>query len=160
MFKAGATRLVVLTPKYAIKIARIPIFTACFAFLLSLKRKFQSKSPLRFSRVGVHAKALRQQMFSFGIRANRAEAKYWQETHDEDCIPTTHVLLSGWIIIQYRGEAVKKEDVLQSPLAELMLTNPEFKTAKQFVRYLGRVVIADYASLGDPSLGATSPNLL
>ncbi len=158
--KAGATRLVVFTPQYAIKIARVPIIGAIVAFLVSLRRKLQSKSPFRFSRVGIHATVLRQQMFGRGLRANRAEAMYWNATKDVTCIPVVKVLFGGWIIIQPRAQTVTKSDVLRSNLCNLMLTDVEFKNPKQFGRFGGRIVILDYASLGDPTLGAVAPDQL
>ncbi len=154
--KAGATRIVIFTPTHAVKIARIPVFSAMKAFVRSLVRKFRSKTKFRFTknRIGLHARALGRHMFGVGILANRAEAKYWRDTQDEKCIPTTNVLFWGWVIVQRRGEKVSKEDVLNSTLSKLMLTDPEFRAPHQFARYKGRVVVVDYASLGDPSLGA------
>jgi hypothetical protein len=160
MFKAGATRLVVFTPKYAIKIARIPIISAFVGFLGSLKRKLRSKSRFRFVRAGLHASVLGQQMFGHGIRANRAEADYWNKTRDDKCIPVIKVILGGWIIIQPRAQKVTMHDVLCSNLCDLMLTDLEFRTPQQFGRFDGRIVILDYASLGDPSLGAVASNQL
>ncbi len=154
--KAGATRIVVLMPMHAIKIARIPIFSALKAFVRSVWRKFRSQSKFRFTRdrIGLHARALGRHMFGVGILANRAEAKYWRETRDVNCIPTTRVLFWGWIIIQRRGEQVTKTEVLNSQLITLMQNDPEFSGPHQFARFEGKIVVVDYASLGDPSLGA------
>ncbi len=93
-------------------------------------------------------------MFGNGIKANRAEAEYWDKTRDDACIPVVKVLLGGWVIIQPRAQTVTKGDVLRSNLSSLMLTDVEFKNPKQFGRFGGRIVILDYASLGDPTLGA------
>ncbi len=158
--KAGATRFVVFTPKYAIKIARIPIFLALISFIRSLHRKVRSKSPFRFSRIGVHASVLGRNMFGRGLQANRAEAAYWEKTKDANCIPVVKVLLWGWIIIQPRAQKVTRQDVLYSNLCDRMMTDLEFKNPKQFGRFDGRIVILDYASLGDPTLGAVAPDQL
>lgn len=164
-FKAGATRLVLLVPfmpKYAIKIARFPVSLAVRSLAISLYRKIRSGTPMQLTakRAGTHLATMRRQILGNGIRANRAEADYWFRTKDRDCIPVVAVLFGGFIIVQRRGDKVTKSEVLMSQQGWRMYVDPEFAKPKQFARFDGRIVIVDYASLGDPTLGAVAPDQL
>ena len=163
--KAGATRIVLLVPfmpKYPIKIARFPVTVVVKSLVVSLNRKLRSRTPMQLTakRAGTHLATMRQQFLGNGIRANRAEADYWNRTEDRDCIPVVAVWLGGFIIVQRRGDKVTKSEVLMSDQGWRMYVDPEFAKPKQFARFGDRIVLVDYASLGDPTLGAVAPDQL
>lgn len=155
--KHGATRHVILTEKYAIKIARLTPVHVLYVSLRFFYRRLRSvvgvqlhkrrstEHPvLLFLRSIVHHIGL-------GLRVNRAEAKYWRSTQDPKCVPTLCTLLGGLILIQPRGEVMTESGLWRSS-ARKHLGDRELSRAEQWCWFKGRPCIVDYAHLGNPRL--------
>lgn len=153
----GATRVVIITDSYAIKLARCTPLHIFIGVLRSLYKKIKQGEtiPLDSHRVALHRNMLFKQVrYSVvrGIRANQAEASYWFATKNDECVPVVAVLFGGLVLIQKRAEPVTVERILCSRVSEYFLTDPELGRAEQFGYCGNRVRIVDFAHLGDASI--------
>ena len=152
----GCTRWVILTNRYAIKIARFRPFRP-FIRLVTLLRSGGVERNLK-----KHDENLVKAVLKYlgaGIVANRMEYRLYKKYGDELLVPT--LLTIGWLInIQKRGEPSSEEDMrhhrlwpllqgMETPLAEDILQ------PKQFCMIGTKVCLADYGNaLLEPVLAA------
>ncbi|MDP1689940.1 MAG: hypothetical protein Q8L52_01930 [bacterium] len=152
----GCTRWVILTDRYAIKIARFRPFRP-FIRLFELLQKGGVEQNLKKHDENPVKAVLKY--ICAGVRANRMEYRLYKKYGDEMLVPT--LLTIGWLInIQKRGEPSSEEDMqrhrlwsllqgMGTPLAEDILQ------AKQFCMIGTRVCLADYGNvLLEPVLAA------
>jgi len=146
-FKYGATRWVVLTKRYAIKIARVrPIRP--FIRLLQLLQEGGVMENLEKHDSNLIKSVLKY--LGAGLRANRIEYRFYKKygLHN-DLVPTLFSFC--WIInVQQRGEPCGEKEVHKHPLWQI-LGNPLFVEAaadlgqpKQFCVINSRIYLADY----------------
>jgi hypothetical protein len=141
----GATRFVVLTPRYAFKFARPP------QLLWALKRLFDHS---RTGEVGVKLKRYHSSPLLGGLKyifagvvTNMREDELWQRHRPSGFVPTS-ISLFGLLNIQRCGEAVTQDELeCEYPFAHLNMIDRilfDVDVAKNFVRLDGTILLADY----------------
>ncbi len=102
----GATRFVILTERYAIKFARVPI-------IRPVKRLFRMENKgFRERLVVTHVNPYWAVViyFCYGIIANYQEWRLWKKYPQCDLVPTIFTFL--WVVnVQVRGEPATADDV-------------------------------------------------
>ena len=148
-FTYGCTRWVILTDKYAIKIARFRPLWPFIRLFVGLRDKNIAKPLERYgSNIWISGvKYIIRVVFS-GMLANRREHQLRHKQSKYDLVPTVCSIL--WLVnIQLRGEPATKVDVLDHCLWELMPSQREgmdILSAKQFCIIGGEILLADYGS--------------
>jgi hypothetical protein len=144
----GATRWVILTIRYAIKIARFRPLRP-FIRLFELLRTGGVEANLRKHDENLIKAALKY-LFA-GVRANRNEYRLYKKYGDEMLVPTLFTI--GWLVnIQERGEPASEEEMKHHRLWPLLrgLDTPlsqDILQTKQFVVIGTRVCLADYGNV-------------
>lgn len=159
-FAYGATRWVILTERYAIKIARFrPVRP--FVRLLQLLREGGVIQTLEKHDANLCKAVLKY--VGAGPRANRTEYRLYKKYGAyNDLAPTLFTVF--WIInVQLRGEPSKEEDVRRHPLWQILGNTPfveaaaDLRQPKQFCIIGSKVCLADYGmEILEPVLAAYS----
>lgn len=106
--KAGATRIVVLLGKNAIKIGRVRPLNLLFrAFAFPFSRAMRKRFAAKYGRSIFTA--VRNDILA-GLVANRKEYDYYVSHGDPRVMPVRRCLLGGWIIVQEGGAPITSED--------------------------------------------------
>jgi hypothetical protein len=143
---AGGTRVVLVVGDRAYKIAKfrpLKVLDRLCAMSVDKKEFDRLYQKHRHNKFGIMMR-----VFCAGLRANWAEWRYWNRTHDSRCSPSIALWLGGLVLVQCSVESVDDDEVLSSPLRHLWETDEEFAKPSQFGRDVeGNIVIVDYASL-------------
>ncbi len=143
--KIGITRIVFFTNKQAIKIARIRLI---YYFFRGFRRLISRNKRAEY--IENHGGVSSSEILSFftkGIRANNREYSYWESSKDyKRVVPVLKRIFSGLIIIQPRGEAVTKEELLAGyPLEnKFRVMESNIDEPNQFCKIDGAIKLADY----------------
>ncbi len=140
--KQGSTRLVLLYGSRAYKVGRTKFISTTTKLIKTVCRQSEIVRLTRKHKGNIGGKIFRQ-CFA-GLYANRAEARYWEETHDDRCVPVVGVWLGGFIIVQERAEAISAAQIYASPLRELT-QDKELCKPCQYGLSAGVVKVVDYA---------------
>ena len=141
----GATRYVILTEKYAIKIARFPALRLVLRgfYLLSKGKALQRPREVYGSvTVGI------VKYFLCGVLVNIDECQLWQELRNKSLAPTLFSIL-GLVNVQIRGAAVEQDELDRAhPFPEIAreVVGLDLDLAKQYCRINGAICLADYGS--------------
>lgn len=143
-FALGCTRFVILTRRFAIKIARPRLIRP----LLQLWRHTVSgEVRTKLQRFDHNPMLGGLKYVTAGIQANLAEWKIYTD-HASDILAPTLWTFYGIVNVQVRGEAVAQHEIeshyLYGALHALPIENNDVLHAKQFCRIKGKVVLADY----------------
>lgn len=164
--KNGATRHVLLIHRYAFKVARLTplhVFWVTLRYLWRLVRKTDMKvgnlKQKNIPAIKRNLLGLAKNFFAqcrhhvfLGIKANRAEARYWFEKRNEECVPVVALWFGGLVLVQKRATPVTAERILVSRLCAYFENDPELNRPEQFGYCDSRVRIVDFAHWGDPSV--------
>lgn len=145
MLKFGQTRFVILWGDKAIKIGRCrPLRALARLLLLTVSEKQRKRYREKYG--AVFHEAFLHDVFA-GVYANTVEYRYYQLSRDSRVMPTVHLLCGGWVAIQKRGTAIKKNEMREAPAIPHELGGEFCDTPyiKQYCRTTnGRVVLIDY----------------
>lgn len=143
-FAFGSTRWVILTNKYAIKIARFRPIRPILQLCKHLVHKEVSEKLRKFDSNLVRGGF---KYLTAGIQANRAEWKIYS-LYGSDILAPTIWTFYGLINIQVRGEKVSEADIERHYLLHALRLHPiednDVFLAKQFCTLSGTVVLVDY----------------
>lgn len=153
-FAYGATRFVIITERYAIKIARIRLLRPLTRIVRHLFGDTIKSSLLTYDRkmaIGCATYLIP------GIVANRAEARLYRKYRSDQLAPTLFTFF--WLVnVQRVGTPVSADYVEQSPFFAALRHDPKFEDVLQPWQYCvidGRPCLADYGRMDlDPVLAA------
>lgn len=139
----GCTRIVILTEKCAIKIARFPfvhLVQKGMAFIFSPGKR----SVLNEKHGNMPITAFKNRVFA-GVKANRNEYRYSASHDDPRVMPVVKQLFGGLVIIQQKGTPVSPREIDKEGLA-IAGQDHELERADQFCRNPAtrQVVIIDF----------------
>jgi hypothetical protein len=142
----GNTRFVILSGTRAIKIARPrPLFALSRIWQIISQPERREHFRERYAKSSPHSV---WRDFWIGVGINRNEYDYYQRSHDPRVMPTEHLLLSGFIIIQLRGEPIVDIDLIEPPHHDEKFQEEirEIFSIRQYQRNpkTGCVVLVDY----------------
>lgn len=145
-FTCGGTRWVILTDKYAFKIARFRPFGQFVRFLDAMRKRELAKSLSKHDANVIWA-ALKYLLA--GMVANRNEHRLYR-SHPCDLLAPTLTTIFWLVNIQVRGQPVTETDISQTYLFAVLQDTPSAGVLQdtQFCRINGHVCLADYGGEG------------
>lgn len=143
-FAYGATRWVILTPRYAIKFARVRPLRP----ILQLVRHFvKGEVKQRLQQFDANPIKGGMKYLAAGIRANLTERRIYRD-HQSDILAPTLWTFFGLVNLQVRGEQVSTQEhqahYLTNAFKEAPIDNNDLVHPRQFCKINGSVVLADY----------------
>ena len=142
-FSCGTTRFVILTSKYAIKIARPRPIHA----LVRLVQTFQQKKAKReLDKYSSNWLVAGLKYLAAGVVANRNEYRLYQKYGDQFLVPTISLFLGGVINVQLRGRTAALTDAYRHPLWHMAISGyiGEYLHPEQYCVIGTKVYLVDY----------------
>ena len=145
----GQTRFVILVGDKAIKIGRVKLLNLLirWIFILPFSKKRRDHYFTKYGKTIVEA--IRNEWLQ-GLYANRREYSYYSRSKDPLVIPTTKIILTGWIIIQDRGNPITNQDLAHfpEPFRQESITDGEMRSPSQYATTKkGKIVLVDYGRI-------------
>ncbi len=147
-FALGGTRFVILTRRWAIKVAHPRLYRLYCGFMRRYTRK---EIRLRLEEESPHVCVAIMKCMMLGVICNLNEWRFSRQYKNADVEP---VIFSLWglINIQARGEPVREDELASCPFQNEIErdhsrhTSCDIDVAHQFARFNGHVRLIDYGN--------------